>query len=153
MGHTLHLGWPTVIESYAEKTPFGVVFEDDGGLAYFYAVDTRHGAHAVVDAVCIYHVTAVVNHLTPGLDAHHDYDVRIVWSDDQQRVALLLDGTPHAAFDFEHKRASCRSNFPEASSWSADGHAWDDRAVEFLAACSEEGQPVAKYTMLSSLTS
>lgn len=153
MGHTLHLGWPTVIESYADRSPFGVVFEDDGKLAYFYAVDTRAG-DKVLDALCIYHITDVVNHRTAGLDAAHAYDVRIVWSADQRRVALLLDGEAHAAFDFERQRAYCRSNFPEGSNWSPGGHAWDDKAVDFLTAPTDEtAQPATKYTMLSSLTS
>jgi hypothetical protein len=79
--------------------------------------------------------------------------VRIVWSPDQRRVALLLDGVPHAAFDFESSRAFCRSNFPERSSWSSAGHAWDEHAVDFLASWSEDGQPATTYTMLSSVTS
>jgi hypothetical protein len=107
MGEQLHLGAPTVIESYADKTPYGAVFEDDGKLAYFYAVDTRLGEPAVLDSVCVYHITAVVNHPTPELDAFHPYDMRVVWSEDQQHVALLLDGYAHAAFDFENRRAYC----------------------------------------------
>ncbi|HEX4682493.1 MAG TPA: DUF2251 domain-containing protein [Gemmatimonadaceae bacterium] len=148
MGEVLRLGAPTVIESYADKSPYGAVFEDDGKLGYFYAVDTRSGDSAVLDALCVYHITAVVNHPTPELDAFHHYDARIVWSADQQHVALLLDGYAHAAFDFEHKRAYCRSNFPTGSAWSPE-HAWDQRAVDFLDALSEQvAQPAAKYTTL-----
>jgi hypothetical protein len=147
MGEQLHLGAPTVIESYADKTPYGAVFEDDGKLAYFYAVDTRLGEPAVLDSVCVYHITSVVNHLTPELDAFHPYEVRVVWSEDQQHVALLLDGYAHAAFDFENKRAYCRSNFPSGSAWSPAGHAWDQHAVDFLDALSETvAQPAVRVS-------
>ena len=147
MGEQLHLGAPTVIESYADKTPYGAVFEDDGKLAYFYAVDTRLGEPAVLDSVCVYHITAVVNHPTPELDAFHSYDVRVVWSEDQQHVALLLDGYAHAAFDFENKRAYCRSNFPSGSAWSPAGHDWDPHAVDFLGALPEGmAQPVVRVS-------
>jgi hypothetical protein len=148
MGQTLHLGAPTVIESYADKTPYGAVFEDDGKLGYFYALDMRLGDPMVLDALCVYHITAVVNHPTPELDAFRPCDVRVVWSDDQQHVALLLDGYPHAAFDFEHHRACCRSNFPAGSAWSPQ-HVWDQHAVDFLAAVTESvEQPEATISVL-----
>ena len=56
MGQTLHLGDPTVVEAFADRTPFGAVFEDDGKVAYFYGLDTRLGANPVVDSVCLYAV-------------------------------------------------------------------------------------------------
>jgi hypothetical protein len=151
MGHTLHLGAPTVIEAYADRTPFGAVFEDDGKVAYFYAIDTRLGDHdnAVLDAVYIYHVTSVLNHPTPELDVYTPCDVEIKWSSDHQQVALLMNGYAHAAFDFEHKRAYCRTNFPSASRWSPDGHEWDQHAVDFLDALSADVvQPPSTVTML-----
>ena len=66
------------------------------------------------------------------LDVHLPCDVQIIWSETQERVALLLNGRPHAVFDFVAKRGYCRSNFPAASSWSKDGHGWEDEAVQFL---------------------
>ncbi|HVX40644.1 MAG TPA: DUF2251 domain-containing protein [Gemmatimonadaceae bacterium] len=149
MGHTLHIGAPTVIESYADKTPYGAVFEDDGKLAYFYAVDRRVSDSATLDAVCIYHITAVIERHMSDLDIYHPYDVRIVWSEDQLHAALLLDGVAHAAFDFAEKRAYCRSCFPSGSAWCPEGHAWDDRAVEFLGAVTDAvPQPAVRFTML-----
>ena len=136
MGQTLHLGAPTVIEAFADRTPYGALLEDDGKVAYFYALDTRLGDQPVLDSVYVYHVGSVLDHPTPELDVYVPCDVEIVWSPDQQRVALLLNGYPHAAFDFEHRRAYCRSNFPTMSSWSPAGHAWDPSAVDFLDASS-----------------
>jgi hypothetical protein len=141
LGQTLHLGAPIVIEAYADRSPYGALFEDDGKVAYFYALDTRLGAQSVLDAVYVYNVTDVLNHPQPSLDVYEPCDVELVWSGDQQRVALLLNGRAHAAFDFEHKRGYCLCNFPSSSSWSSSGHAWDDEAVDFLARAGESPQP------------
>jgi hypothetical protein len=132
MGQKLHLGMPTVVESSADRTPFGAIFEDDGKVAYFYGLDRRLGDSPIVDSVYVYHVKAILDHPTDDLDVYVPCDVDIVWSPDQQRVALVLNGRAQAAFDFEAKRAYCRSNFPMSSQWSSGGHAWDDRAVDFL---------------------
>jgi len=132
LSETLHLGMPTVVESAAEHSPYAVIFEDDGKVAYFYGLDTRLASQPIVDSVHVYNVSNVLDHPTAELDVHKPCDVDIVWSSDQYRVALLLNGHAHAAFDFAGKRAYCRSNFPSTSEWSIDGHAWDDSAVDFL---------------------
>ncbi len=134
MHDTLHVGAPKVIEAFADRTPYGAVLEDDGDVAYFYGLDTRLGDRAVLDAVYLYAVPTVVDHPTDELNATEPCDVEIVWSEDQQRVALLLNGRPHAAFDFAARRGFCRTNFPSSSGWSRAGHAWDDRAVDFVEA-------------------
>lgn len=132
MSETLHMGMPTVVESAAERSPYAVIFEDDGKVAYFYGLDTRLMSQPIVDSVHVYNVSNVLDHPTAELDVHRPCAVDIVWSPDQFRVALLLNGHAHAAFDFAGKRAYCRSNFPSTSEWSVDGHAWDDTAVDFL---------------------
>jgi hypothetical protein len=131
MGQTLHLGAPTVIESAAERTPFAAIFEDDGKVAYFYGLDTRLGDQ-VLDALHVYNVGTILDHPTADLDVHLPCEVQIVWSEAEDRVALVLNGRPHAAFDFSAKRAYCRSNFPRGSSWSKEGHGWEEQAVAFL---------------------
>ena len=131
MGQTLHLGAPTVIESAAARTPYAAIFEDDGKVAYFYGLDTRLGDQ-VLDAVHVYNVGTILDHPTPDLDVHLPCEVQIVWSEAEDRVALVLNGRPHAVFDFTARRGYCRSNFPAASSWSKDGHGWEEQAVAFL---------------------
>ena len=132
MGNPLHLGFPSVIESYAANTPFGALFEDDGKVAYLYGLDTRLADNPVVDSVCVYNVSELFTRPRGVLDVHVEYDAELVWSPDQMRVVFLLNRYPHAAFDFASKRAYCRSNFPPASQWSASGHAWDDHVADFL---------------------
>lgn len=126
MGERLYVGKPTIVEAYADRSPYAAVFEDDGESAYFYGLDTRLGNSPVLDAVHVYNVGAL-------RDRSALNEVEIRWSADQQRVALLLNGQPHAAFDFAKHRAYCRSNLPPRSSWSQEGHGWDERAVDFLA--------------------
>ena len=132
MSETLHLGMPTVVESVAERSPYAAIFEDDGKVAYFYGLDMRLISQPIVDSVHVYNVSTVLDHPTAELDVHVPCEVEIVWSQDQHRVALVLNGRAHAAFDFAGKRAYCRSNFPTTSEWSVDGHSWDDSAVDFL---------------------
>lgn len=136
MRQTLHLGSPTVYEAFANLTPYGAVFEDDGKVAYFYGLDTRLGDRSIVDGVHVYHVGSILDHPTADLDVHVPCDAEIVWSADEQRVALMLNGHPHAVFDFASKRAYCRSNFPPGSRWSESGHAWDEHAADFVAGLS-----------------
>lgn len=133
MSQTLHMGMPTVIQSAATQTPFAALFEDDGKVAYFYAIDTRLGDRSVLDAVYVYNVAIVIDHPEPDLDFHAPCAVEIAWSADEQRAALVINGRAHAAFDFAAKRAYCRTNYPRGSAWSPGGHTWDDHAVDYLA--------------------
>lgn len=138
MGQKCFVGLPTTIEAYADRSPYAAVFEDDGEVAYFYGLDTRRATEPVVDAMHIYNVCT-----TPDRDIARD--VEIVWSRDQQRVALLIDGFPHAAFDFAAHRGYCRTNLPSGSVWSPGGHRWDDHAVDFLTAARESGNDVQSH--------
>lgn len=138
MGQKCFVGLPTAIEAYADRSPYAAVFEDDGEVAYFYALDTRR-SDPMVDALHIYNVTT-------SRDRDVARDVEIVWSPDHQRVALIIDGFPHAAFDFAAHRGYCRTNLPSGSTWSPGGHAWDEHAVDFLPLGTEpptQGRPTA----------
>ncbi len=81
-------------------------------------------------------------------DAVHIYDVAIVaeragrstikigWSVDSMKVVLLIDGYPHAIFDYQAKQGFCRTGLPPAPSngkWSTQGHAWNNAAIELFA--------------------
>jgi len=133
MHQTLYVGAPTVIETFADRTPYGAVLEDDGEVAYFYGIDTRRGDRPVIDAMYLYAVSDLEQHPSPDIKLDTPCDVEMVWSTEQDRVALLLNGRPHAVIDFASKRACCRSNFPPGSGWSSSGHAWDEHAADFLA--------------------
>ncbi|MGN6391644.1 MAG: DUF2251 domain-containing protein [Gemmatimonadales bacterium] len=77
----------------------------------------------ILDAVQIYAVRNVVDRELPS-------DLEVVWSEDGQQAALLLNSYPHAVFDFEARRGYCRTGFPSPpDGWSRQGHAWDDEAL------------------------
>lgn len=121
----LTVGKATVIESKAPDGPFAAVFEDDGETGYFYALDTSVGGQQIQDAVHIYNVANVSDRSQPST-------VKIGWSMDGHKVALLINNHPHAVFDFSGKRGYCRTGFPPAlrtGEWSTNGHAWDEACI------------------------
>jgi hypothetical protein len=124
----IHVGKEVVVEGASPSPPFVAVFEDDGETGYFYALDTTRGENPILDALHIYDVESVT-------DKHLPSNVQIVWSMDDRKVALLINGYPHAVFDFTAKRGYCRSGFPPPSEheWSAQGHEWDDAVLKLFA--------------------
>lgn len=103
----IHVGHPHVVESNASELPWGVVFEDDGDTGYFYARDYREVDSVFVDALHIYTVKLVANPSVPS-------NLRIIWSSDWCKAALLLNNSPHALFDFAEKIGYSIDEFPEA---------------------------------------
>ena len=123
------VGQETVIEGAAPEGPIAAVFEDDGTTAYFYALDTSAEKQAIQDAVHIYNVVSVTDRNKPSV-------VKVGWSVDSQKVVLLINGYPHAVFDFQAKQGFCRTGFPPPPSnglWSIRGHAWSEAAIELFA--------------------
>jgi len=122
------VGREVVIEGPAPDSPFTVLFEDDGTTGYFYAWDLEAEGNKIQDAVHIYNVNDVTDPARPSI-------VKIGWSQDSQKAVLLINGYPHAVFDFSARRGYFRTGFPPAPSngvWSAAGHQWDDSAIELF---------------------
>ncbi len=117
----------------ADDSPGGhrsAIFEDDGETGYFYAVRLPHTDDGILDAVHIDNVANVTDKDRPS-------KLFIVWSEDGTKCALLINGYPHAAFDFVEKRGYCRTNFPnfpdgEDGRWLKSDHQWSDTAVAWL---------------------
>lgn len=125
----LIVGTALVVEAQAPEEPFLAVFEDDGDTGYFYAVDPSADDNPIQDALHIYNAADVADKEKPS-------EVKIGWSQDSRKAVLLINGYPHAIFDFEAKRGYCRTGFPPApenTPWGLDGHVWDDAAVELFA--------------------
>ena len=97
-------GQELVLESFFEQSPYGVVFEDDCGTGYFYAVHQEEG---ILDALHIYNVDDVA-------DRHIPSEISILWSEDLGLAALDINGYIHAVFDFAAHAGYCRNAFPEA---------------------------------------
>jgi hypothetical protein len=111
--HDLRVGSPVVLDVPAPTPPFTAVFEDDGRTGYFYAMDESLEGPQIVDALLVYDVEAFG-------EGEHALEATVAWSDDCTRVVLMLDGEPHAEFDFLRRRGACRSAWPpveDASGW------------------------------------
>ena len=87
-------------ESFSPESPYGVVFEDDGQTAYFYAVekDAEGTGLRVLDAL---HIRETGGENAEPLDpTQPPSKLQIVWSRDWMKCALVIDGLCHALFDF-----------------------------------------------------
>jgi hypothetical protein len=125
----LLVGTPLVIEGAAPEGDYVAVFEDDGDTGYFYALDASCDGNSIQDALHIYNVANVTDREMPSM-------VKIAWSVDSLKTVLLINGHPHAIFDFEAKRGYCRSGFPRPSpdsAWASHSHEWSESAVELFA--------------------
>ena len=117
----------------AEDSPNGqhnAFFEDDAVTGYFYAVDLGRPEQTILDAVHIYNVTNVTDRNRPSA-------LSIVWSGDSLKCALLINGYPHAVFDFSAKRGFCRTNYPnfpmeDTDRWLSSDHSWSDEAASWI---------------------
>lgn len=87
-------------ESFSPESPYGVVFEDDGQTAYFYAVekDAEGTGLRVLDALHIRETGG--ENAEPPDPAQPPSKLQIVWSRDWMKCALVIDGLCHALFDF-----------------------------------------------------
>ena len=125
---TLRVGQPLVVDADSPVGRYATVFEDDGRTGCFYAVDTDvEDGNPVQDALLVY-VAADVT------DAEQPSTLEIGWSADGLKALLLINDTPHAAFDFERRQGWCLSGMPEAAvdkAWSKAPRAWSDE-VEAL---------------------
>lgn len=108
---------------------FGAFFDDDGEAAYFYALDLDSD-DLILDAVLVYAMPRAAR-------SRRHTSLSIEWSPDGHKCALLLDGVPQAAFDFEAQRGFSRNRLPAPgrpgrTSWPASDHAWSETAVDWL---------------------
>ena len=122
------VGQALVVDADSPIGRYATVFEDDGDAGHFYAIDTDvEDGNPVQDALLVY-VAADVT------DAELQSTVEIGWSSDGLKALLLINDTPHAAFDFERRQGWCLSGRPETAvdkSWSKASRQWSDE-VEAL---------------------
>ena len=97
----------TFVECTNEENNFAVVFEDDTDTGYFYALEVEPGTgkQNILDAVHIYNLEEVPEQERKGT-------IRIIWSKDWLRCALIINNYCHAVFDFKNQGGSCRNEFP-----------------------------------------
>ncbi len=126
---TMTVGHETVIGRCSPSTEYEVVFEDDGETGYLYGLDNRRDENRILDALHIYNVSNAVDREKPSL-------VKILWSQDGLKAALLINEFPHAVFDFAAKRGYCRTNFPpfysSAPDWPNRSKEWNEDAMDLF---------------------
>jgi len=93
------------LESLAPENAYGVVFEDDGEAAYFYAVEKTKEELRILDALHI-HETDEDSELLPPAQ------LKIIWSRDWLKAALVIDDHVHALFDFQAHGGYNINEFP-----------------------------------------
>ena len=99
----LFLGQPKQVGTHSTvHDHLAVMFEDDGETGYFYALDMRQNAQPVVDYLHVYNVDNTRNH-------HEARKLEICWDESGYLALLLINGYPHAVFDFALWRSGAAS--------------------------------------------
>jgi len=100
-------GEDTFVECTSEENNYAVVFEDDTDTGYFYAIEVEPGTgkQHILDAVHIYNIEEVPEEYRKG-------NLKIIWSKDWLRCALIINNYCQAVFDFENHGGYCRNEFP-----------------------------------------
>lgn len=120
----LSIGQETVVDSFPASIDKGVVFEDDGQTGYFYAIEKSDAtALMILDAVHVYDVASVVHKNVPS-------EIKIFWTDDLSKSALIINDYCHAIIDFKNEIGLCRNGFPESKNWTRRQRKLTDKEVE-----------------------
>ena len=137
-GYLMHeqnfvIGEDTFIETFAPENNYGVVFEDDGETAYFYAVEKDKDGHGLVilDALHVYE-SGEKEDVNGNMDMEKKGDaggtkgpaaskLLIVWSKDWLKCALVIDGFCHALFDFAAHGGYNINEFPPPNDFWTKG--------------------------------
>jgi hypothetical protein len=125
LSEMITIGSPITLESPSPRTSFAVIFEDDGETGYFYGLNFENTEQPILDALHIYNVKDV-------LDKDVAVNVEILWSEDGLKSCLQINRFPHAVFDFESRKAFCRTNFPPPDRKFTKSHKWKDEALELF---------------------
>jgi hypothetical protein len=102
------------MESFAPENSYGVVFEDDGESAYFYAVEKAQDELRILDALHIHETDEDSEPRPPA-------QLKIIWSRDWLKCALVIDAHVHALFDFEAHGGYNINEFPPPNDFWTGG--------------------------------
>ena len=125
LAETIILGSPITLECPSPKTSYSVVFEDDGETGMLYGLDHEKIKQPVLDSLLIYNVQDI-------LDQNVSVKVEILWSEDGLKSCLAINSFKHAIFDFESKKAYCRTNLPAPDRRFTNSHKWNDTALDLF---------------------
>lgn len=94
-------------ESKSNENNYAVVFEDDTDTGYFYALEINPdtGEQRILDALHIYNLEELTEKDKP-------WSLKIIWSRDWLKCALVINANCHALFDFENQGGHNLNEFP-----------------------------------------
>jgi hypothetical protein len=121
-------GEDTFVESFSPENTYGVVFEDDGETAYFYAVekDAATNEQRILDALHIYESEY-------NAAEKRSSTLLIIWSKDWLKCALVIDDFCNAVFDFEKQGGYNINEFPPPNSfWTKQDRKLTDEIIQKL---------------------
>jgi hypothetical protein len=100
-------GEETFIESKSSENNYAVIFEDDAETGYFYAIELAKDSseQKILDALHVYEVSHIPLKKRSGI-------VKMIWSTDWLKCALLINNYCHAIFDFHSHSGYNRNEFP-----------------------------------------
>lgn len=139
-------GEDNFIESFSPENNYGVVFEDDGETAYFYAVekDKDTSGLRVLDALHIYEVDEFLaaREAIEGASAggapqkqtgKKTSKLLVIWSRDWMKCALVIDGQCQAIFNFETQGGYNINEFPPPNDiWTKGDRKLTDELIREL---------------------
>ena len=100
------------IESRSLENNYGVVFESNDETGYFYAfeIDGESDEQHILDALHIFETAEISNR-------KKKINLKIIWSKDWMKSALILNDECHAVFDFEKHGGYNINEFPPPNSF------------------------------------
>jgi hypothetical protein len=122
------VGEETFIESNAAENNYAIVFEDDRETGYFYALELNKetGQQQILDALHIYEVQDIPLEKRPGT-------IKIIWSRDWLKCALMVNNYCHAIFDFASQCGYNRNEFPPPNEiWTKGERKLRDEMIKTL---------------------
>ena len=124
----LFLGTPKQVGTHSTVYDhLAVMFEDDGQTGYFYALDMRQNEQPIADMLHVYNVDSASNH-------HEARKLEICWDASGYLALLLINGYPHAVFDFARLVGYNGSKYPQPDLMSMWRHEeiTNDKASQWL---------------------
>jgi hypothetical protein len=116
------------VESFSPENNYGVVFEDDGETAYFYAVekDAVIREQRILDALHIYESNTAAPEKKSST-------LLIIWSRDWLGCALVIDDFCNAVFDFKKQGGYNINEFPPPNAfWTKFGRKLTNEIIQEL---------------------
>src|ERR1700710_1899554 len=108
---TIILGEDAFVESLSLENKYGVAFESNDETGYFYAIeiDVKRKEERILDALHIYEIEEISKE-------KEQIDIKIIWTKDWLKAALIVDDECHALFDFEKHGGYNINEFPPPNS-------------------------------------